>query len=431
MILTLLTPFIIMKNVFKKLAKYIGPGVITGASDDDPSGIATYSMAGAGFGLGFLWVAFLTTPLMIAAQELCGRIGLVGGGGLVQVLKKNYSKKILYVLVFLLVAANTVNIGADLGAMADSLRLLFPQFPFIWLAVGVTILTVFLEVFLSYETYARYLKYLTLSLFCYIGVAFFIQIDWKDVAINAIIPSGVYNKEFFLMLTAILGTTISPYLFFWEASQEVEEEILAGRKTLKMRKGASKEEISDMRWDTSVGMIFSNIVMFFIIVVAAMTFAKNGIHQIQTAQQAAQMLQPLAGRYATLVFATGIIGTGLLAIPVLAGSAAFAFSEMFNLKRGLSLKYYQAKGFYGVIVVSLLVGLVINFLGVSPVKMLFYSAVLNGLISPVLLMFIFLTGNNEKIMGKWTSGNYSNVGVWVTILLMLFSALSIIFGFFF
>jgi NRAMP (natural resistance-associated macrophage protein)-like metal ion transporter len=423
-----------MKKFFSKLGKlgkYIGPGIITGASDDDPSGIATYSMAGASFGLGFLWVAFLTMPLMIAAQELCGRIGMVGGGGLVKLLKSHYSKKVLYFCIFLLLVANTVNIGADLGAMADSLHMLIPQVSFIWLAVGATIVTLALEIFLSYDTYSKYLKFLTFFLFFYIAVAFFIHIDWRDVAINTFIPSGAYNKDFFLMLTAILGTTISPYLFFWQASQEVEEEIAAGRKTLKMRKGATKDEISNMRWDTSVGMVFSNIVMYFIIIVAAMTFAKNGIHQIDTAQQAAQMLEPLAGHWATWVFAAGIIGTGLLAIPILAGSAAFAFSEMFNLKRGLNLKYYQAKGFYGIIILSLLVGLIINFVGISPVKMLFYSAVLNGSIAPILLIFVFLTGNNEKIMGKWTSGKYSNVGVWLTILLLLFSALSIFFGFFF
>ncbi len=420
-----------MKDFLSKIGKYIGPGIITGASDDDPSGIATYSMAGAGFGLGFLWVAFLALPLMVAAQELCGRIGMVGGGGLIKILKSNYSKKVLYFCVFLLLIANTVNIGADLGAMADSLHLILPQIPFVWLAIGVTVVTLFLEVFLSYDTYSKYLKFLTLFLFFYIAVAFMIEIDWRDVAINTFIPSGVYSKDFFLMLTAILGTTISPYLFFWQASQEVEEEIAAGKATLKMRKGATKEEISDMRTDTAIGMTFSNIVMYFIIIVAAMTFAKNGIHQIDTAQQAAQMLEPLAGRWASLIFTAGIVGTGLLAIPVLAGSAAFAFSEMFNMKRGLNLKYYQAKGFYGIIVLSLLVGLFINFIGISPVKMLFYSAVLNGLIAPILLMFIFLAGNNEKVMGKWTSGKWSNIGVWLTILLLTFSALSIVFGFFF
>lgn len=419
-----------MANFFKKIARIVGPGVVTGASDDDPSGIATYSMSGAQFGLGLLWTSLLTTPLMIAVQELCARIGMVAGRGLVAVLKKRFSRRFLYLCVFLLVFANTVNIGADIGAMAASLQLVVGG-SFMWLALGMTILTIALEVFLDYKTYAKYLKFLTLSLFAYIAVAFFIDIDWKSVFINLVIPSGSFTNSFFMMFTAIMGTTISPYLFFWQASQEVEEEGAIGRKTIAMRQGATKGEVSRMRIDTVAGMVFSNVVMFFIIVVAAMTFAKNGIYNIETAQQAAEMLVPIAGKYASWVFAAGIIGTGLLAIPVLSGSAAFAFSELFGMRRGLNLKYYQAPGFYGVIVAALVIGLGLNFLGINPVSMLFYSALLNGLIAPILLVFIFLIGNDEKIMGKWVSSSISNVMLWLTILILGFSGVYVVWGWIF
>lgn len=410
------------KFSLKKMFRVIGPGLITGASDDDPSGIATYALTGASTGFQMLWTALLTTPLMIAAQELSARIGIVGGKGIIGTLREHFPKKYLYGCVTLLLLANVINIGADLGAMAESIAQAAGG-SFWWILIGVTLVTVLLEVFIDYKTYARYLQILTLSLFAYVIVAFMITIDWKSVAFNLVIPSGTFSKDFFLILTAILGTTISPYLFFWQASQEVEEEISKGRKTMQSRQGATAEEIGDMRIDTAVGMVFSNIVMVFIIVVAAVMFFSNGIHQIDTAQQAAKMLEPLAGKWASLLFAAGIVGTGLLAVPVLAGSSAYAMAEMFRFRQGLSLQFRQARAFYMVIIFSFIIGAVLNMIGLSPVKMLFYSAVFNGLVAPIILVFMVLVGNDTRVMGKWTSGTKSNILMWLTILLLSFAAI--------
>ena len=403
----------------KSFLKRLGPGFITGAADDDPSGIATYSQTGAQFGYGQLWTALFSFPFMVAIQEMCGRIGMVTGNGLSGVIKKNYPRVILGIAVFLLLAANTINIGADLGAMASATQLIF-GLPFVFWLIGLTVFTLLLEVFISYPKYARFLKYLTLSLFAYVIVALLIKQDWKLIALSTLIPSFSWNKEYILNVVAILGTTISPYLFFWQADEEVEEEI-EGRKIMEMgvdRPRVNRQELKRMRLDTFVGMFFSNLVMFFIIVTAASTLATHGIVQIDTATQAAEALRPLAGNFTFLVFALGMLGTGLLAVPILAGSASYAVAEAAGWRAGLSRKLKDARGFYGIIILATLIGLIVNFLHVPPFKMLYYTAILNGLAAPPLLLLILLISNNKKIMGKHTNGAWSNVFGIAIILIM-------------
>lgn len=401
-----------MKNkegsFFRRILKKFGPGFITGASDDDPSGIATYTQSGAGFGLGQIWTVIFMWPMMISIQEMVARIGMVAGQGLASVVRKRYSKWILYILVFLILIANTINIGADLGAMADATRLIMPRVPFAVLAIGYTVLILFLEIFITYKTYAKILKWFALTLLSYVVTAFLVTTDWGSLLTVAFIPHFELTREFVMMIVAILGTTISPYLFIWQGNEEVEEEIAQGRKTLVQRKGATAHEIKDMRSDTIIGMTFSQIITFCIIATAAFAFFKNGLFDIQTSAQAAQALQPLAGRFASLVFAVGVIGTGLLAIPVLSASASYALSEAFGWKEGLYKKFKQAHGFYGVITVATLIGLLINFIGISPIKALIWAAVLNGLVTPPLILIIMKVANDKKIMGARLNGWLSN-----------------------
>ncbi len=398
---------------WKDLLKRLGPGFITGAADDDPSGIATYSQTGAQFGYGQLWTALFSTPFMTVIQEMCGRIGTVTGDGLSGVTRKNYSRKVLFFMVGLLLVANTINIGADLGAMASATQLIF-GLPFVFWLIGLTVFTLLLEVFVSYPKYARFLKYLTLSLFAYIIAAFVIKQDWRLIAWSTFIPSISWKKDYLLNIVAILGTTISPYLFFWQADEEVEEEI-AHHKITGIGEGrprVTKEDLRGVWLDTSFGMFFSNLVMFFIIVTAASTLGAHGITNIDTATQAAEALRPLAGDFAFAVFTLGILGTGLLAVPVLAGSASYAVAEAVGWKGGLYRKLKDAHGFYGVITLATLVGLLVNFLGIPPFKMLYYTAILNGLAAPPLMILILLISNNKKIMGNYTNGLISNVLGW-------------------
>lgn len=405
--------------MFKKIKKYLktlGPGWITGASDDDPSGIGTYSYAGSRFGLGPLWIMLFSLPLMSAVQEMCARIAQVSGMGLGAVMKKHMPRPVLSFLVLLLIGANTINIAADIGAMAAATQLLAPL-PFFFLALLFTIVTLVLEIFVSYKLYSKYLKFLTLSLFSYVVVALLVTTDWMGVIRATVVPSITFSKEFFFILVAIFGTTISPYLFFWQASTEVEEEISKGRVTVLQRRGASKEEIHDMRVDVTSGMFFSNIVAFFIMLTTAMVLYPGGI-VIQTAQDAAAALSPVAGQYASFLFAIGIIGTGLLAIPVLAGSASYAISEVLGWKSGLYRKLREAHGFYGVITIATLVGLLINAIGVDPIQMLLWTAVINGIVSPIILTAIIGIANNKKIMGKWRNGPLSNVLTGLTLIVM-------------
>jgi NRAMP (natural resistance-associated macrophage protein)-like metal ion transporter len=391
-------------NKLKKYWRVLGPGFVTGAADDDPSGIATYSQTGAQFGYGQLWLALFTFPFMTLIQEMCGRIGAVTGQGLAGVIGRHYSKPVLYGAVSLLLVANTINIGANLGAMASSARLLY-GLPFgAWLLI-ITALTLILQVFVSYRTYARYLKWLALTLLAYVVTAFVVQQDWAAILAATVIPTIVFSKAFLLNIVAILGTTISPYLFFWQASEEVEEAIAHRRLTIRFLRPPKVDRalLHRMRVDTISGMFFSNIVMFFIIATAASTLHSAGITEIQTADQAAEALRPLAGDLTYLLFAAGIIGTGLLAVPVLAGSASYALSETFGWKEGLYRKFRQAHGFYGVITVATLVGLLVNFSGVPPFQMLYYTAVINGLCAPPLLFLILKISSNQKIMRGYTT----------------------------
>jgi NRAMP (natural resistance-associated macrophage protein)-like metal ion transporter len=394
----------------KNLWQRLGPGFITGAADDDPSGIGTYSQTGAQFGYGQLWLALFSFPFMTVVQEMCGRIGIVTRRGLSGTIRRHYSRPVLYVAVSLLIIANTINIGADLGAMAAAGQLLLGV-PFtVWL-LGLTVLTLGLEIFVSYPRYAKILKYLTLSLLAYVVTAFVVKQDWSQVAWSTFVPSFSFQREYILNIVAVLGTTISPYLFFWQANEEVEEEL--GKKKQNLFSA-----IRDMRLDTAVGMFFSNLVMFFIIVTTASTLGAHGITQIDTAAAAAEALRPLAGNFTFVLFAIGIMGVGLLAVPILAGSASYAAVEAFDLPGGLNKKWYEARAFYGIIILATLVGVLINYLHIPPFTMLYYTAVLNGLVAPPLLLLILLISNNKKIMGSHTNGKWSNLlGVLVMLIM--------------
>lgn len=398
-----------MKRI-RRILSYIGPGFITGASDDDPSGIATYSQTGSIFGFAQLWIALFSFPLQAAVQEMCGRIGLVTGRGLAGVIRKNYPKELLYASVSLLFLANTINIGADLGAMAASAQLIF-NLPFIGWLIGMVVLTLGLEIFISYKTYSKYLKYLGIALFSYIFTAFAVKIDWKTVFVSTVIPHFEFSKVYLLNIVAVLGTTISPYLFFWQADEEVEEEV-AENKIKRMGAGEPRITVRDirkLRVDTIFGMFFSNLIMFFIIITTGATLFRKGIGNINSAADAALALRPFAGDFAFLLFAIGIIGTGLLALPVLAGSASYAASEAFGWKEGLYQKLRRAHGFYGAIAVATIVGLLINFVNINPITALYYSAVINGIIAPPLIVMILFIANNKKIMGERTNNNLLNI----------------------
>ncbi len=400
----------------KKVLKVLGPGFITGASDDDPSGIATYSQTGAQFGYTQLWMALFTLPFQNVIQEMCGRIGMVTGRGLAGVIREHYGRPLLSVAVLLLLAANTINIGADLGAMAAAGRLVL-HLPFVVLLLVITALTLLLEVFVTYKTYARFLKYLTFSLFAYIVAALVVHQDWPRIALATFVPTITFRRDFLMNIVAVLGTTISPYLFFWQAGEEVEEQVAAGRLR-QMGAGVPRvrsRDIREMRVDTAVGMVFSNLVMWFIILTTAATLHSNQMLSVDTADQAAQALKPFAGDFAFLLFTLGIVGTGLLAVPILAGSASYAIAEAFGWKEGLYRKFTQAHGFYGVITVATLLGLLVNFTSVRPFQMLYYAAILNGICAPPLMILILMIGNNRKIMGRFTNSFLGNaVGLIIT-----------------
>ena len=404
----------------------LGPGIITGASDDDPSGIATYSQTGAQYGTGLLWMAAWTFPLMAMIQEMCARIALVTGQGLAANIKTTYSRKVLYVCTFLLFIANTLNIGADLGAMAKALQLLYPTGSFVFLVIFIGLLSLFLEIIIPYKEYAKYLKWLVISLFSYIATGLIINMDWANLFYNGIIPHIEFTKTQLLLITAILGTTISPYLFFWQTSQEVEVQISEGKITPESRLGTNKNEIKEMRQDVWTGMFLSNLVMFFIIAVCANTLYVNGITDIQTASDAARALTPFAGKFATLLFALGIVGTGLLAVPVLAGSTAYAISESMNWNEGLYRKLKEARAFYGVIIVSIVVGILINFVGIDPIKALIYSAIANGIIAPVIIICIVHISSSQKIMGEFKNKKTTNLVGWIVAGLMSVTAIATI-----
>jgi NRAMP (natural resistance-associated macrophage protein)-like metal ion transporter len=419
----------------KKGRKYwhmLGPGLTTGASDDDPSGIATYSQTGAQYGYQLLWLAGFTFPLMSIVQEMCARIGLVTGRGLAGNIRLHFSKKIMYGSALLLLAANTFNIGADLGAMAKATQLIWPGLSFGLAVLGFTVLSLVLQIFTPYVRYARYLKWLALVLLAYVVSALLAHLNWGDVFMHAIVPTISFNRDQIVLICAILGTTISPYLFFWQTSQEVEEKIMHGQTTLAQRQsGASASEIKDMRVDVWSGMFLSNLVMFFIIAACGALLFPNGITQITSAAEAAEALRPFAGDASYVLFAVGIIGTGMLAIPVLAGSSSYALSESFRWREGLYRNLKQAYAFYGVIIISLLVGLGINFIGLDPIKALIYAAVANGVLAPIILFLIVRISSSKKIMGNWVNRRSTTMIGWGVTGLLAVAGVAALYGMFF
>lgn len=413
------------KNPFKRFFKMLGPGLVTGASDDDPSGISTYAVAGASLGFATLWTALFTFPLMAAVQLICAKVGMVTGMGLAAVLRRHYSRSLLYVAVLGLVIANTINAGADIGAIAAAINLLIPV-PIAAMIVPIALIILALQIWGSYRLIAKTFKWLALALFAYIGSAFFAKPNWAEVLKRTLIPTISFNAQFLSTLVAILGTTISPYLFFWQANQEVEEEISMGRRTLAQRQGATDAEMKYAAWDVNIGMLFSNVVMYFIILATAATLFKAGKTNIQSATDAAQALRPLAGEGAYFLLAVGLIGAGFLAVPILTGSSAYAVAEAFGGKYGFDKKPQRAKLFYGVIAASTLVGMLINFLGINPISALFWTAVINGFLAPPLLVVIMLIANNRKVMGDRVNGRWVNLLGWATTVIMFAAAIGLI-----
>jgi NRAMP (natural resistance-associated macrophage protein)-like metal ion transporter len=406
----------------KDFLRIAGPGLITGAADDDPSGIATYTQTGAQFGYGQLWTALFILPLLVAVQEACARIGAVNGKGIAAVVKEHYSKKVLYGTLVLVLIANTINLGADLGAMGAAAQLILP-INFSVLVLFFTVLILILEIFTSYQTYASILKWLCLTLFSYVITVFLVDEPWGTVLKATFVPHLEFSFEYFFIITGVIGTTISPYMFFWEASQEVEEErskglIHYGKPTL------TKLFIRRLRIDNFLGMLSSQIAAWCVIVVAASVLNHNGITRITSAAEAAKALEPLvhtfphAGFLAELIFATGIIGLGFLAVPVFSGSASYALAEAFNWKEGLNLKLKRAHGFYGVMTIATLIGLMVNFIGINPIQALVVTAVINGVIAVPLIFLVARIARNKKIMGEHRSGMLSNVLVWTAFIFM-------------
>jgi len=409
------------KNFVRRFFSALGPGLVTGAADDDPSGVATYSVAGAQLGTSLLWTAALTWPLMATVQMMCARIGMVTGQGLAGAMRKKLPKQLLIVFSVLLLVANTINIASDLSGMADAAEML-TGWNSHWFVVPFGVGIAWATVRLRYYQIAMVLKWLALSLFAYVVTAFLVGPNWREVAGAAFVPSVPTGREWWGALVAILGTTISPYLFFWQAGQEVEEEKAMGRRMLVQRVSASPKEIATRRLDVGVGTFFSNVVMFFIILTTALTLHRHGITKIETSRQAAEALVPLAGKFAALLYTAGIIGVGLLAIPTLAGSAAYAFAETFRWRHGLDLKFRNARYFYAVVILSTAAGIALDFLNVNPIRALYWTAILNGLLAPFLLVGILLIASDRKLMAGQPSSAWSLGVVTVTALLMFAAA---------
>jgi NRAMP (natural resistance-associated macrophage protein)-like metal ion transporter len=406
-----------------KLLEILGPGLITGASDDDPSGIATYSQAGAQFGYSLGWVMLFSWPLMCAIQEISARIGRVTGRGIAGNLKKHYAAPLLYSIVGLLVVANTINIGADLGAMAAALKLLIGG-PHGLYVLGFAVVTILLETFVRYSRYVSVLKWLTLSLFAYVAVAFIVSVPWATVAHDLIVPNISLKAEYITVVVAILGTTISPYLFFWQAEEEVEEvKERDGAQPLVRAPQQAQSEFTRIRWDTYVGMALSNLVALFIIISTAATLHEHGVTNIQTSAQAAEALRPIAGQFAFVIFGIGIIGTGLLALPVLAGSSAYALGEALGWHVGLARKLNRAKGFYAILAAATLVGALMNYTSIDPVKALFWSAVINGLVAVPVMATMMLLSSNREAMGDFPLPPILKMIGWLATFAMAISAL--------
>jgi NRAMP (natural resistance-associated macrophage protein)-like metal ion transporter len=410
-------------NPLVRYFKLLGPGLVTGASDDDPSGITTYSMAGASLGYGMLWTAIATFPLMAAVQLICARIGLVTGRGLAGAVRRHYPRPFLYAACLLLLAANVFNIAADLAGMAEAARMLTGVPALVWVPLfGVAILVV--TVYASYGALARWLKWLTGLLFAYVAAAFLAKPDWRAALAASVLPTFRWDALFVATLVGVLGTTISPYLFFWQASHEVEEEKARGRRTAAQRRGASDHELRDARLDVNTGMFFSNLVMYFIILATASTLHRAGIQEIETAREAAEALRPLAGDAAYFLFAVGLIGAGFLAVPILAGSASFAVAELFGWRAGLDLSPRRGRRFYLVFAYAMLGGMLLDLVQTSPIRMLFLAAVLNGILAPPLLVLVMLVSSNPNIMGERTNGPWLNILGWTATVLMTAAAVA-------
>ncbi len=410
-------------NPLVRYFRSLGPGLVTGAADDDPSGITTYSVAGASLGYGMLWMALATFPLMAAVQLVCARIGLVTGRGLAAAIRRHYPRPFLYAACLLLLIANVFNIAADLSGMASVTQMLTGVPPLASVPVlGLVILLT--TVYASYASFAQYLKWLTGALFAYVVTAFLARPDWRQVALATLVPRLSWDSLYVTTMVAVLGTTISPYLFFWQASHEVEEEKARGRRTVAQRRGATEHELADARLDVVTGMLFSNVVMFFIILAAGATLHAAGRSEIESARQAAEALRPLAGDGAYILFALGLIGTGLLAVPILAGSASFAIAELFGWRSGLDLAPRRGRRFYLVFAGAVAAGMALNLAGTNPIRMLFLSAVLNGLLAPPLLLLVMLVGNNRAIMGEHANGPWLNVLGWSATAIMSVAAVA-------
>jgi NRAMP (natural resistance-associated macrophage protein)-like metal ion transporter len=400
----------------------LGPGLITGAADDDPSGIATYSTAGALLGTGQLWTALVTWPLMASVQMMCARIGMVTGKGLASALRKKFPRPLIVIATLGLLVANTINIGADLAGMADAAEMLVginSHYFVIFFGLTIAVATVQFR----YQQIANVLKWLALTLFAYVITGFVVGPNWSKIAHDTFIPSLPKGHEGWAMLVAILGTTISPYLFLWQSSQEVEEEKAMGRRTLAWRKGATRREIGVRRMDVATGTFFSNLVMYFIILSTALTLHAHGTTNIQTTKQAAEALLPLAGKFAYLLFTVGIIGVGFLSIPTLSGSAAYAFAETFGWRQGLDSRFTAARAFYGIVILSTLIGVALDFIGVNPVRALYWTAIINGLLAPFFLVGVWLIASDRKIMQNQPSSRLALISVGLTTLLMFAAAI--------
>lgn len=407
---------------WKKFIHILGPGIVTGASDDDPSGIATYSQAGAQFGLATLWTAFFTFPLMASMQEICARIGIVTESGLTTTLKKHYPKVVLYIMILFSFPAIVLNLGADIQGMGAVSNLLIPSVPPFLFSTLFTVLLAFVIIKFPYQNLAKILKWLCFTLLLYMIVPFLTKTNLTEVFKHAFIPTIHFTKSFIEIIVAILGTTISPYLFFWQATMEAEDmdhdpkKIVANRRILK-----------NMKFDVNFGMFFSNLIMFFIILTAGSVLFPNGIRNIDTVDQAAAALKPIAGNIAYSLFAVGIIGTGLLAVPVLAGSLSYMISETFGWEMGLDKTYSQAKGFYIILLISLFLGLTMNLLGISAIQALVYTAILYGITAPVLIAIILHVANKKSIMGKYKNGKWANISGFITLILMTAAAIALLY----
>lgn len=407
----------------------LGPGLITGAADDDPSGIATYSQAGAAFGYGLLWTALISLPLMSAVQLMCARIGIVARSGLAAVLREHYPRWLLWLACSLLIIGNTINIAADLAGMAAGARLL-TGISEAWYVPAFTILILALLVFASYERMTKVLKWLTLALFSYVFAAMLSGADWPGVFLGTFWPHVEFNRDYLLMFVAILGTTISPYLFFWQAAQNAEQDALIMRRIVGRPRRAVQRELRAAARDVNAGMLFSNLIMYFIILTAGSTLHRAGVTNVQTAEQAAMALRPIAGSAAALLFTLGLVGTGMLGVPVLAGSAAYAVAEAAAWRAGMDEKVHSARQFYSVIAVAMVVGMFLNFARVNAIKLLIWSAVINGLMAPPLIAIVLVVCNNERVMGQHRNGRGLNLLGGVAVLIMAVAAVALVVSWF-